>query len=410
MYAQWILVGSDTYTITFDSQGGSFVSSITQTSGTSVILPTTTRNGYTFNGWYSAASGGTKYGDGGDNYIMTGNITMYTMYAQWTENTVTPTYTINFDAQGGSFVSSITQTSGTSITLPTTTRSGYTFDGWYNSPNGTGTYYGGAGDSYTYTLTGNTISVAMPAYANWTFITGDGNDTETGDGNDTESGKDTTINGIACILVKAGSFTMGIGADPDYILWSPITQQVTLTQDFWISKYPITQSQYQSVMKNNPSYFSGTNNPVEKVTWYNANDFARAVGGILPTEAQWEFAARGGNKSQGYIYSGSNNLDEVGWYWENSNRATKPVGQKLPNELGIYDMTGNVFEWCSDWYGDYSSGAVTNPTGPITGVNRVCRGGRWSNNEPYCRVGYRNYNAPSDSYNHLGFRVAFPRN
>ena len=223
---------------------------------------------------------------------------------------------------------------------------------------------------------------------------------------DTESGKDTTINGIACILVKAGKFTMGVD---DY--WNYTTHQVTLTQDYWIGKYEVTQAQYRAVTGNNPSYFSGKdNNPVESVTWTQANAFAQAVGGRLLTEAEWEFAARGGNKSQGYIYSGSNTIGDVAWYYANSNYETKQVGLKQPNELGIYDMSGNVWEWCSDWYSDYSSGAVTDPIGPSSGSSKILRGGDWGSGEQICRVAYRDYLNPSYSSDGLGFRVAFPRN
>jgi formylglycine-generating enzyme required for sulfatase activity len=150
-------------------------------------------------------------------------------------------------------------------------------------------------------------------------------------------------------------------------------------------------------MGNNPSYYSGDNKPVERVTWQNANDFCKKAGGFLPTEAQWEFAARGGNNSMGDTYSGSNNLNEVGWYSRNSNSQTQPVGQKKPNELGIYDMSGNVWEWCSDLY---QSG----------GSDRVLRGGSWSISEEYCRVSYRYFIDPGLNYDYLGFRAAFPRN
>jgi formylglycine-generating enzyme required for sulfatase activity len=203
---------------------------------------------------------------------------------------------------------------------------------------------------------------------------------------------------IQRVLVEAGSFKTEDGTT------------VTLTEDFYISKYPVTQAQYRVVMGNNPSWFSGDNKPVEGVSWYDAVSFCEAVGGFLPTEAQWEFAARGGNNSNGYIYSGSNNLDEVGWYWSNSSSGTKDVGQKKPNELGIYDMSGNVWEWCSDWYGSYP-GTVTDPTGPSSGSNRVIRGGSWGNSEEFCRVSDRSHGDPGfcNSY-FLGFRAAFPRN
>jgi formylglycine-generating enzyme required for sulfatase activity len=206
------------------------------------------------------------------------------------------------------------------------------------------------------------------------------------------------VNGIECILVKAGSFTTEGGTT------------VTLTEDFYISKYPVTQAQYRAVMGNNPSYYSGDNKPVERVTWQNAVDFCKAVGGFLPTEAQWEFAARGGNNSNGYIYSGSDNLDEVGWYSNNSSSQTHDVGQKNPNELGIYDMSGNVFEWTADLYQINYPSSSTNPTGASSGFYRVYRGGGWSSSVGSCRVSFR-YDYNPGCYNlSLGFRVAFPCN
>jgi len=154
--------------------------------------------------------------------------------------------------------------------------------------------------------------------------------------------------------------------------------------DFYICKYEVTQELWEEVMGNNPSEFTeGENLPVENVSWDDAQEFIRKLNSItgkkyrLPTEAEWEFAARGGNNSKGYKYSGSDDINQVAWYDDNSGNRTYPVGQKAPNELGIYDMSGNVWEWCSDWYGDYPSGAVTNPTGPVNGSNRVFRGGSW---------------------------------
>jgi len=226
-----------------------------------------------------------------------------------------------------------------------------------------------------------------------------------------------TISGIECVLVKAGTFMMGSptsesGRDSD-----ELQHQVTITKDYWVSKYPVTQGQYKAAMGTNPSYSGygiGDNYPVNAVDWYNADAFCKAVGGRLLTEAEWEFAARGGNKSKGYIYSGSNNLNEVGWYWDNipsqSSGSTgygmQPVGTKAPNELGIYDMSGNVLEWCSDLYGDYPSGAVTDPTYPSSDFFHVNRGGSWNNGSLSCRVAYRN-NSPSLRYSSLGLRVAF---
>ncbi|MFM7153813.1 MAG: formylglycine-generating enzyme family protein, partial [Bacteroidota bacterium] len=126
----------------------------------------------------------------------------------------------------------------------------------------------------------------------------------------------------------------------------------------------------------------------------------------LPTEAEWEYAARGGNKSNGYEYSGSNNLNEVGLYWDNFGSKTHAVGEMNPNELGLYDMSGNVWEWCSDWKGDYPSGSQINPTGPTNGSSRVIRGGSWNDYPRNCRVAVRHYGAPGHRSGYLGFRLA----
>ncbi|MCL1946117.1 MAG: formylglycine-generating enzyme family protein [Chitinivibrionia bacterium] len=220
------------------------------------------------------------------------------------------------------------------------------------------------------------------------------------------SGKDgdtKTLNGIECVLVKAGTFTMGSPKNEEWRNIDETQRKVTLTQDFWISKYPITDALFYGKTENE-------NFPAINITWTQAHDWAKSKGARLPTEAEWEFAARGGNLSKNYVYSGSDNLNEVGWYGENSNFSIRPTGQKKANELGIHDMSGNVWEWCSDWYSMYPANAVTNPKGPNTGNYRVMRGGAWNYDAQFCRVASRRNNYyPSSDGAYMGFRVAFGR-
>ena len=217
-----------------------------------------------------------------------------------------------------------------------------------------------------------------------------------------------TANGVSfkMIAVKGGTFQMG--SDDGY----NAVHQVTLS-DYYIGETEVTQELWNAVMGSNPSNFTGNmQRPVEQVSWDDCQTFIYKLNQLtgetfrLPTEAQWEYAARGGNKSKGYTYSGSDAEDVVAWYWDNSDRTTHPVKTKAPNELGIYDMSGNVWEWCSDWYGDYSSAAQTDPTGPAKGSYRVCRGGGWGSYASYCRVANRNNYTPTNGYSGLGLRLA----
>ena len=217
---------------------------------------------------------------------------------------------------------------------------------------------------------------------------------------------------IDMVRVKAGTFTMGATAemkDP-YDNEKP-THQVTLTNDYYIGKYEVTQALWKAVMGNNPSYFKGDNLPVEQVSWNDCQEFISKLNRItgktfrLPTEAEWEYAARGGNKSRGYQYSGSNNLLDVAWCGDNSGSKTRAVGTKQPNELGIYDMSGNVDEWCQDWKGAYSSSSQVNPTGANSGSYRVCRGGSWGCIARICRSSYRYCGTPVSRYTFLGLRL-----
>ena len=219
-------------------------------------------------------------------------------------------------------------------------------------------------------------------------------------------------NGISIdmVRVEAGTFTMGATPEMEnpYEREKP-THQVTLTNDYYIGKYEVTQALWQAVMGNNPSYFKGESLPVENVSWDDCQEFISKLNSItcktfrLPTEAEWEYAARGGKKSRGYQYSGSNNLSDVAWYEDNCGKKTHAVGTKEPNELGIYDMSGNVWEWCQDWFGEYSSSSQTNPTGANSGSGRVRRGGSWGT--WVCCSSSRGVLEPNDRYDFLGFRL-----
>ena len=183
--------------------------------------------------------------------------------------------------------------------------------------------------------------------------------------------------------------------------------------DYYIGETEVTQALWYAVMGSNPSYYTGDSQcPVEQVSWDDCQTFIENLNALtgmqfrLPTEAEWEFAARGGNSSQGYKYTGSNSIGDVAWYGSNSSSTHHPVGMKAPNELGLYDMSGNVWEWCQDWYGDYSSSAQTNPTGPSSSSNRVGRGGCWANDARLCRVANRDFNTPSARNCYHGLRLS----
>ena len=214
------------------------------------------------------------------------------------------------------------------------------------------------------------------------------------------------------VKVEGSTFTMGATPEQgnDAYEYERPAHQVTLS-DYYIGRYEVTQKEWQAVMGDNPSKFYGDNLPVENVSWNDCQDFINKLNQLtglkfrLPTEAEGEFAARGGKQSKGYKYSGSDNAKNIAWYEKNSGSKPHQVGTKEPNELGIYDMSGNVGEWCGDWYGRYSSSAQTNPTGPSSGSYRVRRGGSWLYAAGRCRVSRRDNYSPSLRYSNYGFRV-----
>lgn len=221
------------------------------------------------------------------------------------------------------------------------------------------------------------------------------------------------------VYVEGGTFTMGATAEQDDAYDDEKPAHNVHLDGFYISKLEITQAQWKAVMgtdiynkANGNSLFGvGSNYPMYYITWHDAVAFCRELSVqtgktyLLPTEAQWEYAARGGNKSRGNKYSGSYAIDAVAWYDGNSSGTTHPVGQLRANELGLYDMSGNVWEWCRDWYGSYAGTPQTNPTGAYSGDYKVVRGGSWSYNPRNVRVSSRNNGAPTNSGSIVGFRV-----
>jgi formylglycine-generating enzyme required for sulfatase activity len=234
------------------------------------------------------------------------------------------------------------------------------------------------------------------------------------------------------VRVNGGTFAMGSPPDDPNRDSDELRHRVTVS-GFYISKYEVTQAEYEAVMWNNPSQFKGPKLPVENVTWFDAIEYCNARsedegltpvyetitigkkrwtlwdqsanGYRLPTEAEWEYAAKGGASSKGYAYSGSNTAGDVGWHSGNSGNRTHDVGTREANELGLYDMSGNAWEWCWDIYGEYSSGPQTDPTGAVSGSARVVRGGVWHSGALYMRSATRGSLDPSPWLNGLGFRL-----
>ena len=301
--------------------------------------------------------------------------------------------TINL-AEGETKLVSGTLQQGSAATTPTTS-------GSVNS--------GSLGGNQTFTVKG--VEFTMVAVEGGTFTMGA----------TPEQGKDVKSDEKPAHQVTLSSYYIG-ETEVTQALWeavmgktvsqiaSEISRGTEVTQALWKAVMGNTVSQIASEISRK-TYGVGDNYPMYYISWDDCQEFIQKLNALtgknfrLPTEAEWEYAARGGNKSRGYKYSGSNNIGDVAWYKDNSGKKTHPVKTKQANELGIYDMSGNVWEWCQDWYGKYSSNAQTNPTGPATASNRVSRGGSWGDGARYCRSLIRGGINPGDRDNTLGFRL-----
>jgi uncharacterized repeat protein (TIGR02543 family) len=370
--------------------GGSVTpaSALSHDSGAVVNITATAASDHRFVNW-EVTSGTATFASANDaaTTVILGSNTTITANFQ---RTFTLTITQNLTA-GGTFTPASGQNydANTPVNISATAASGHRFINW-TVMSGTATF-ANANDTVT------TVTLSSNATIRANF------------------GHQPTDPNIEMILVEGGTFTMGCTPEQGNGCWgneSP-THQVTLTNGYYIGKYPVTQAQWVAVMGSNPSNFNGNlSRPVETVSWNEIQTFITALNTLtgrtyrLPTEAEWEFAARGGNGSLGYKYSGSDNIGNVAWYWNNSGSTTHPVGTKSSNELGLFDMSGNVWEWVHDWYGSYTSTAKTNPTGPSSGSDRVVRGGSWDSVAGFCRVSDRGGNAPGNRNDDLGFRLA----
>lgn len=237
----------------------------------------------------------------------------------------------------------------------------------------------------------------------------------------TSQDKTLIVNGVAfdMVYVEGGTFVMGCYGEHENICDDDeVPAHKVTVNSFYIGRFEVSQDLWDAVMEYNPSHFKGNKRPVECVSWYECETFVNRLSELtgyefrIPTEAEWEFAARGGNNSKHYFYSGSDTANKVSWFASDKldlkktiKKGTQNIGLKAPNELGVYDMSGNVYEWCYDWFGLYYMRHETNPTGPQNGTYRVGRGGSWINPGEYCRVSYRSYSPPGNGYYYLGLRL-----
>lgn len=231
---------------------------------------------------------------------------------------------------------------------------------------------------------------------------------------DPVAGETRTFDGMEFQWCPAGTFPMGSPVSEDGHLPNETLHEVTLSHGFWLGKFEVTQAQWKNIMGANPSYDKGKNRPVEGVSWDDVQDFlvilnATTTGATyrLPTEAEWEYACRAGTTTRYYWGNDASgtDIDRFAWYYDNATDIIHRVGKKLPNNWGLYDMSGNVFEWCQDWYGDYPAGPVVDPQGSAPDTNKVYRGGSRDSGAPGCRAAIRLAILPNIADAGLGFRL-----
>jgi len=450
-----------TYTVTFDVAAVTGWNAVTGLyAGTLTINPNPTVADFTISGT------GTFTYDGSVKVVTVTAISGKTLGAvtvKYNNSTTTPsatgTYTITFDVAAVTGWNAVTGLSAGTLTINAATpvADDFTISGlaqFYNGSARTVTVTAKSGKSGgTVTVKYNNSTTAPSALGTYTVTFDVAATTNWNAATGLSAGTLMIIGQVEMVYVPGGSFQMGDIKNEGDNREKPV-HTVTLT-GFSMGKYPVTQAQYEAVMGTNPSGFTSSpasgevqgNRPVERVSWYDAIEFCNALsiqeglspyysidkvnedlnnngndpykwtitcnsaanGYRLPTEAQWEYAAKGGNGSPGnYTYAGSNTVVDVAWYSSNSGSKTHEVGKKAPNGLGLYDMSGNVWEWCWDWYGSYSSGTQTDPTGAASGVDRVVRGGWWGDYAYCARSAFRYYYYPDDRYFNIGFRLVRP--